>query len=169
MTKKKLKTKKDNPHYVNNAEFSKAVWDYVMECKKAPQDDPPQIPQYIAECFLKIAQKLATKPKYSKSYKDSMISDAVYDCCKGVRNFNIDRKTRTGLPNAFSYFTTACCNAFLRRIIKEEKQQKLRQKLIDHASLEQYVTVDENCDYSPNSFIERARCMREKHFIDDVE
>lgn len=167
MTKKPKKQER-NPHYVNNVEFSKAVWNYVKECRKTP-NDPPQIPSYIAECFLKIAEKLATKPKFYKPYKDAMISDAVFDCCKGVRNFNIDRKTRTGLPNAFSYFTQACWNAFIRRIIKEEKQQTLRQKLIESASLEQYITVDDNCDYSPNSFIERARCLREKHFLNDEE
>ena len=49
--------RKKSIHYVNNAEFSQAVVDYVgklEECRKE-EITLPKVPDYIAQCFLRIA------------------------------------------------------------------------------------------------------------------
>jgi len=52
-------------HYVNNADFLKALVDYKTACDaaKAEGKDDPIVPNYIGECFLKIANHLSRKPK----------------------------------------------------------------------------------------------------------
>ena len=49
---------KDRPHYVNNAQFSTAVVEYVTEVREAKSKEEalPVVPDYIAQCFLKIAE-----------------------------------------------------------------------------------------------------------------
>ena len=48
-------------------------------------------------------------------------------------NYNVEKATRTGLPNAFAYFTQISYYAFLRRIAKEKKQQDIKEKYMEHA------------------------------------
>ena len=51
----KIKPKK---HYVNNQEFLKSLIDYREMCKIAKENgtEEPKIPNYIGECFMKIAE-----------------------------------------------------------------------------------------------------------------
>ena len=54
----------DKPHYVNNKEFSLAVVDYCNRLQKTQKQKSKKIPvidDYIAECFLKIAEGLSHK------------------------------------------------------------------------------------------------------------
>ena len=53
------RTKRKSIHYVNNADFSAAVVEYVTVVQKAKADEInlPIVPDYIAQCFLKIAKK----------------------------------------------------------------------------------------------------------------
>jgi hypothetical protein len=57
-------------------------------------------------------------------------------------NYNIDTATRTGLPNAFAYFTQIAFYAFLRRIAKEKKQQDIKWRYLDNADIEQLIHYD---------------------------
>lgn len=117
--------RKKDQYYIDNKEFSEAVAEYVQN------KDNMQISNYIGSCFLKIAQKFASKPNWSGySYKEEMIMDAVENCIKAIGNFDINKKTGTGRPNAFSYFTQISYYAFLRRIQKEKAQQEIRNKII---------------------------------------
>jgi hypothetical protein len=112
-------------HYVNNKEFSEAVEFYVKNKEKIPMSN------YIGDCFLKIAYKLASKPNFSSyTYKEEMIMDAVENCVKAIGNYDITKTTRTGKPNAFSYFTQITWYAFLRRMQKEKKHQTIREEII---------------------------------------
>ena len=64
-------------HYINNADFLAALVDYKERCrkaKKAKKEDPP-IPNYVGECFLKIAEHLSRKPNFvSYSFRDEVIA-----------------------------------------------------------------------------------------------
>lgn len=136
-----------NEHYINNKEFSQAVYDYtllVMDAKKN-NTQIPQVPNYIAECFLKIAYGIASKPNYSGyTYKEEMIMDGVENCLRAVSNFKIDAETRKGLPNAFGYFSLITSRAFHRRIVKEKKQQDIKMKYMKSAGIEDF--VDQSLD-----------------------
>ena len=118
-------TKKSN-HYINNADFLKALIDYKAACDLANSNEKtePQIPNYIGECFLKIADHLSRKPNFvSYSFRDEMISDGIENCLMYFRNFD-----PTKSKNPFAYFTQIIYFAFLRRIMKEKKQLYVKYK-----------------------------------------
>ncbi len=74
-------------HYVNNADFLASLIDYKERCRKAKKDkkeDPP-IPNYVGECFLKIAEHLSRKPNFvSYSFRDEMISENTLQSSTGA-------------------------------------------------------------------------------------
>ena len=113
-------------HYINNADFLAALIDYKERCKKAKKakkEDPP-IPNYVGECFLKIAEHLSRKPNFvSYSFRDEMIADGIENCIQYFRNFD-----ETKSKNPFAYFTQIIYFAFLRRIQKEKKQLYVKYK-----------------------------------------
>ena len=136
---------KNKPHYVNNKEFSLAVVDYVKTVRAAEAADQeiPKVPNYIAECFLKIAEGLSHKSNFIRyTYREEMVMDGVENCLRAVLNYNIEAATRTGNPNAFAYFTQICYYAFLRRISKEKKQQDVKFKFIEKAGIEDLIHYD---------------------------
>lgn len=133
---------KDKPHYVNNKDFSKAVVDYCKEIQKAKEDNVeiPKVPNYVAVCFLKIAEGLSHKANFVRyTYREEMVMDAVENCLKAVENYNIDAATRSGNPNAFAYFTQISWYAFLRRIQREKKQQDIKLKYIAEAGIDEFI------------------------------
>jgi hypothetical protein len=128
-------TKKTN-HYINNADFLKALIEYRTACDNNQSDgksDPP-IPNYIGECFLKIANHLSRKPNFvSYSFREEMISDGIENCLMYFRNFD-----PTKSKNPFAYFTQIIYYAFLRRIMKEKKQLYVKYK-----ATQQYGVLDQ--------------------------
>lgn len=125
---------KQKPHYVNNKEFSLAVVDYVksVNAAEANKETIPKVTDYIASCFMKISEGLSHRPNFIRyTYRDEMVMDAVENCLKAIRNYDISTTTRTGNPNAFSYFTQICFYAFIRRIQKEKKQQDVKMRFIE--------------------------------------
>ena len=133
------KSKRASIHYVNNREFSQAVVDYVTIVSNAKEatKDIPIVPDYIAQCFLRIAEGLSHKSNFIRyTYREEMVMDAVENCLKAIENYNIEAATRTGNPNAFSYFTQISWFAFLRRIAKEKKQQDVKLKYLAQSGLE---------------------------------
>ena len=129
-------------HYVNNAQFSQAVVDYVgqvEECKKEKLS-LPKVPDYIAQCFLRIAEGLSHKANFIRyTYREEMVMDAVENCLKAISNYNLEAATRTGKPNAFAYFTQITWFAFLRRITKEKKQQDIKLKYLTKSGIESFI------------------------------
>ena len=157
--KKEVKKKpKDKPHYVNNKLFSQSVVDYVTLANEArdKQEDEPIITEYIGTCFLKIAEGLSHKPNFvGYTYREEMVMDAVENCIKAIMNYDVKKATRTGLPNAFAYFTQITYYAFLRRIAKEKKQQDIKEKYIDHAGAGAFMDIADHPD--PNGIVDRVR------------
>ena len=139
------RTKRQSIHYVNNADFSSAVVEYVKEVRKAKakNEQLPIVTDYIASCFLKIAEGLSHKSNFIRyTYREEMVMDAVENCLKAIENYNLETATRTGKPNAFAYFTQITWYAFLRRIAKEKKQQDIKLKYLTSSGLETFVEVE---------------------------
>ncbi len=67
--------------------------------------------------------------------------DGVENCLRAINNYNIETATRTGKPNAFSYFTQICFFAFIRRITKEKKQQDIKFKFIEKMGIDDFVQM----------------------------
>jgi hypothetical protein len=151
------------PHYVNNKDFSVAVVEYVKKVNvaKAEEYAIPIVPDYIAQCFLKIAEGLSHKSNFIRyTYREEMVMDGVENCLKAIMNYNVDVVTRTGVPNAFSYFTQICFYAFLRRLAKEKKQQDIKFKFIETANVEDLMHFDDidGYDHSINQpFVDQLR------------
>ena len=138
------RTKRASIHYVNNAEFSSAVVDYVKTVMEAKTSESvlPIVPDYIAECFLKIAEGLSHKSNFIRyTYREEMVMDAVENCLRAIENYNIEAATRTGKPNAFAYFTQISWYAFLRRIAKEKKQQDIKMRFIEKMGIEDFTAL----------------------------
>ena len=131
---------KEKPHYVSNKQFSQAVVEYCTDVRAAKENDQPVpvVPDYIASCFLKIAEGLSHKANFVRyTYREEMVMDAVENMLKAIENYNIEAATRSGNPNAFAYFTQISWFAFLRRIEKEKKQQNIKLKWMSEVNIEE--------------------------------
>lgn len=153
----------ERPHYVNNAEFSQAVVDYVLTVREAREkgEPDPMVPDYIARCFLKICEGLSHKSNFVRyTYREEMVMDAVENCLNAVGNYNIEAATRKGKPNAFGYFTQISWFAFIRRIKKEKKQQDVKLKYLAESGIEEFmVDADEDPQVAKavQSFVDNLR------------
>ena len=161
----------DKPHYVNNKEFSLAVVDYCNRLQKAQKQKSKKIPivdDYIAECFLKIAEGLSHKSNFIRyTYREEMVIDAVENCLKAIKNYDIDTATRTGTPNAFAYFTQISWYAFLRRIDKEKKQQDIKLKYMANIDYDEVVDNANGNQQSDEAGQHLVDTLRQK--IDDIK
>lgn len=161
---KKIKPR-DKPHYVNNREFSQKVVEYVESVNAAESkgEQLPVVTDYIATCFLKIAEGLSHKSNFIRyTYREEMVMDAVENCLKAITNYNIEAATRTGNPNAFAYFTQICYYAFLRRIAKEKKQQDIKFKWIEKASVDDFLEAGMDGGDNGRYFVDQLRSRIDK-------
>lgn len=162
------KQKRASIHYVNNADFSQAVVDYVKTVNEAKSNEQPLpiVPDYIAQCFLRIAEGLSHKSNFIRyTYREEMVMDAVENCLKAIENYNLETATRTGKPNAFAYFTQITWYAFLRRIAKEKKQQDIKLKYLTKSGIENFMVNehgDEMTQQVAGAFIDTLRGRIEK-------
>lgn len=132
----KLKTE----NYVNNKEFLEALLKYKKSVNEAKQNDlsRPRIPNYIGECFLKIATHLSYKPNFvNYPFREDMISDGIENCVQYIDNFDPEKS-----KNPFAYFTQIIWFAFLRRISKEKKQLDIKNKLLEKSGYDEVMHTD---------------------------
>jgi hypothetical protein len=137
-------------HYVNNADFLQSLIDYHAKCEVAKKENKPepQIPNYIGECFLKIADHLSRKPNFiSYSFRDEMISDGIENCLMYFRNFDPNKS-----KNPFAYFTQIIYYAFLRRIMKEKKQLYVKYKATEQIGILDEFEMSEDSDGHKKQF-----------------
>jgi len=125
-------------HYVDNKKFHEEMVNYKNHCAEVKKKDPdeliPIIPDYIGDCFMKIAERLSLRPNFvNYTFRDEMISDGIENCVQSAHNFNPERSS-----NPFSYFTQIIYFAFIRRIQKEKKQVTIKHKLISKSNLDDF-------------------------------
>ena len=153
--------RKKSIHYVNNSDFSTAVVEYVEKVDDArkKKNNIPKVPDYIAQCFLKIAEGLSHKANFIRyTYREEMVMDAVENCLKAIGNYNLEAATRTGKPNAFAYFTQITWYAFLRRITKEKKQQEIKLKYLTKSGIDSFIDTGSEATASDTA----------THFVDTL-
>lgn len=132
------KAKPEN--YVNNKEFLDALIKYKKSVNDAIKNDKkkPKIPNYIGECFLKIATHLSYKPNFvNYMFREDMISDGIENCVQYIDNFDPEKS-----KNPFAYFTQIIWFAFLRRISKEKKQLDIKNKLLEKSGYDEVMHTD---------------------------
>ncbi len=121
--------KKKTENYVNNKEFLEAISVYRKKVLDAKEKGlpKPRVPNYIGDCFLKIATHLSYKPNFvNYMFRDEMISDGIENCLQYIHNFDPEKSN-----NPFAYFTQVIYFAFLRRIAKEKKQLEIKTKILE--------------------------------------
>ena len=159
-------------HYINNKEFLKCLIDYQADVKRCKKEGNPKpyVTDYIAMCFLQIAQRLSYRPNFiNYTYKDDMISDGLENCLAYMHNFNPDKS-----KNPFAYFTQIIYYAFLRRIQKEKKQQYIKYKVFTDKKAELEAINDaQSHEKLSNDFLNEKGSadfhIHIKEFIDDME
>lgn len=132
------RTTKEN--YVNNREFLDALMVYRQQVAAAKEtgSPKPKVPNYIGECFLKIATHLSYKPNFvNYMFRDDMICDGIENCLQYIDNFNPEKST-----NPFAYFTQIIYFAFLRRIQREKKQLEIKSKILERSGFDEVLHMD---------------------------
>ena len=107
----------------------------------------PPIPNYLGDCFLKIATHLSYKPNFvNYMFRDDMISDGIENCVQYIHNFDPEKS-----KNPFAYFTQIIHYAFLRRIQKEKRQLEIKTKIIEKTGFDEVMMVDDSLLSDNNS------------------
>lgn len=123
-------------HYINNEDFCAALVEYKKkadDARKTGKSKPP-IPNYIGECFLKIAEGFSHKHNFiNYPYREEMVADGIENCLMYFENFDPQKS-----KNAFAYFTQIIYYAFLRRIQREKKHLYTKYKYT-----EQFGAIDD--------------------------
>jgi hypothetical protein len=143
-------------HYINNEDFLNALTAYKESCLKAESEKKPApaIPNYIGECFMKIAEGLSHKPNFiNYTYREDMILDGVENCLQYISNFDPTKSS-----NPFAYFTQIIYYAFIRKIQKEKKQSYVKNKMLLEMPFEMFELQeqDEGGEYH-NSMLDYLR------------
>jgi hypothetical protein len=131
-------------HYISNKDFLTEMIKYRQAITKSKRlgEKKPQIPRYVAECFMKIAENLSHKPNFlSYTFRDEMVADAIENCVMYVDNFDPGKSS-----NPFAYFTQITYYAFLRRIQKEKKQLYVKYKATENAGTLDEFELNQNED-----------------------
>lgn len=103
-----------------------ALVEHLENCKaaEAAGKQLPQISRYLAECFLQLNTRIATRGQFNGySYKEECQGDGLVNCIAQIRSYNPAKSN-----NAFAYFTTIIKNAFIRRIKFEHNQHAVKLK-----------------------------------------
>lgn len=141
-----IKPKKSTNQYVDNKKLYGEMIHYLNQLNAAkaqdlPTDEMPRIPEYIGKAIYLIATRLSTRPNFiGYSFREEMIGDGIENCLMYLHNFNPDKST-----NPFAYFTQIIYFAFVRRIQREQKQQYIKHKSMQNASI-----MNELVDMSPD-------------------
>ena len=117
VTERHMEDKENESHYVNNKEFYSEMteWKKLVDEASDVGEERPAITTYIAECFIKIAERLSHRANFiNYPYREEMVGDGIENCLMYAHNFNPEKS-----KNPFSYFTQIIYYAFLRRIEKE--------------------------------------------------
>ena len=152
------KGKAKSEHYVNNKELLEALIVYRNKVeqdffnrneRKPTREDrskhwpgKPPIPNYVGECFLKIATHLSYKPNFvNYMFREDMISDGIENCVQYIHNFNPEKS-----QNPFAYFTQIIHYAFLRRIQREKRQLEIKNKILERSGYSEVFGDDNTVD-----------------------
>jgi len=145
------KKKEESKHYIDNKQFLAALVEYKKEVNRAKKnnDERPQVPDYIGDCFIKIANHLAYKSNFiNYSFREDMILDAIENCLIYMDNFDPKKSS-----NPFAYFTQITYYAFLRRIQKEKKHLQTKYRYIESLDIEGLIRQAHDEGSYDNGFI----------------
>lgn len=170
----KPKAKKEK-HYVSNSELYEEFvkWNNSIKEAESLGKDRPQIPNSIGLAFVQIATNLARKSNWLSNSKwiEEMIGDGIEDCVRYAHKFDVEKS-----KNPFSYFTQTSYYAFLRRILKEKKNDYVKHKsmlnaLATNADYMDEIDDDVNIEmleYNQDNIEQFIRDFEKKNFGEEL-
>jgi hypothetical protein len=142
-----MKKKKTN-EYVNNATLLIELKKYKDQVKFAEENGKtkPRLSNYIGACIMKIADNLATMPRFCNyTFIDEMKEDGIENCVMYIDNFNPEKYS-----NPFAYLTKIIYYAFLRRIAREKKQLYVKYKTaVNHGIFDAVTNTEAGAESAP--------------------
>lgn len=139
-----IKQPQEAAHYVDNKKFLQALIDYrkLIDAANAVGEETPRVPDYIGECFVKIATHLSYKSNFiNYTFRDDMISDGIENCLTAAAKFDPSKSS-----NPFAYYTQIIYFAFIRRIQKEKKHQATKYKIIENLDLDSIIQQNDDSE-----------------------
>ena len=130
---------------VDNEKLTTALIEYSEIRVRAEENgqEPPQFSDFIAKEIMKIIDNLGRSGNFNGyTWLSEMKGDALEACVKAVMKFNPEAKTRSGKPNGFGFLTQVSWFAFVNRIKKENKENAIKDSLIDNLELDTFLHVD---------------------------
>ena len=128
-------------HYVDNAELLKrlkARREMIAELKEKGEEIPP-IDNYLGKVIIDIATHLSYRPNFiNYSFRNEMIGDAIENGLKVIDNFDHEKS-----KYPFAYLTQIMWHAFVRRIQAEQKQQKIKGRIIEEMPIDEMFDCQE--------------------------
>jgi DNA-directed RNA polymerase specialized sigma24 family protein len=129
-------------NYVNNKELLEHLIKRRIENAQRLLDGKEHLPvdAYLGRVILEIAKRLSYRPNFiNYTYKEEMVGDAIENGLKVIDNFDPAKSS-----NPFAYLTQIMWNAFIRRILIEQKQSKIKGHLISEMPLDELFDTQEH-------------------------
>jgi len=112
--RKRVRVKKGSVNYISGKEM-------MIELRHHKATG--EITEVLGSMFLKLATRFTSKPNFiGYSYRDEMISSAVYRMISQISKFDVDHPAQ----NPFAYFTQICRNQVLSILNAEKKQRDIK-------------------------------------------
>lgn len=124
--------------YVDNEAFHEELVAYTKRVAEARANglQEPRVTESIGKKILLIVNGLSKHPSYcGYTYIDEMVSEAIDNCIRCVKNYNPDVETKGGKPSPFNYFTMVSARAFIRMIYKEKKQMATKAAILRNSGV----------------------------------
>ena len=136
-------------NYISNKEFTQAIVEYINECNEleAQGKEIKQIPIPIARQFDVLATKLGSRYNFAGySFRDEMVANALYACCRSVRKFNAAISS-----NAFAYFTNVCWRARVDIINEVAKNSYIKAKSFQDMDFDMTLADNDLSEFSDHT------------------
>lgn len=147
----------DNQHLLEHLTKRRKL---VQEAIARGEEKPP-LDNYLGKVILDVANKLSYRPNFiNYSFKSCMISDAIENLVKAIDNFDPEKS-----KYPFAYMTTIAWQAFVRRILTEKRQQKIKRKIIETMPLDDLMSLQEHDEDGVEYRVKVIDYLRENNFL----
>lgn len=136
-------------NYLDNQKLLSDILAYQekMRAAEAAGKPHPKIPNSIGYAIERTASGIASRPNFrGYTYIDEMTRDAIVDCVRAVKLFDVNKLGKQGKPNPFGYFSRIVWYAFLTRISNEKRGQKAKLDMMFDPTTKVYDKMEGDSD-----------------------
>lgn len=112
---------KEDRYYIKNADF-------LADLKRWKESGDENIPDYIAEYFVKLANNIISRWNFSNyTYKEDMVGHALLTCIRYSHNFDVNHPA----SNPYAYFSQYIWNAYRQILNREKSLHDFKKEMIE--------------------------------------